>query len=191
MNVTATLLIASRIWYVTRELRKFNPDLMRTYWRIIILIVESASLAAVMQVLELAFYEAKFPVIYFIADSTVQIVVSGNLPMELYDPTFTPVVNDCSQAMAPLLIIVLVGMTQHGTKSSWGTSYPTSQEITDVRFNHSGIGIELAGRNTDQMAPISPHTEDTQSVGSQRLRFTTVKDTMSTGSFLPGLEKDS
>lgn len=75
MNLSTTLLIASRIWYATREIREFTPEYMRPYNRIIIVLVESASAAAVAQIIQLAFYETKFPGIFFISDSVVQIIV--------------------------------------------------------------------------------------------------------------------
>jgi hypothetical protein len=75
MNLTTTLLIASRIWFVTRVVREITPEHMKPYWRVIIIIVESASVAAVAQIIQLAFYETKFPGIYFISDTVVQIVV--------------------------------------------------------------------------------------------------------------------
>lgn len=76
MNVTTTLLIASRIWYVTRNVRKLTPEHMQPYWRIIVIIIESASVATFVQIIQLAFYETKFPGAYFISDTVVQIVVS-------------------------------------------------------------------------------------------------------------------
>lgn len=48
---------------------------MKQYWRVIVLVIESASFAAIAQTFELAFYAAKFPGVYFIADSVVQTVV--------------------------------------------------------------------------------------------------------------------
>ncbi|TCD70386.1 hypothetical protein EIP91_003740 [Steccherinum ochraceum] len=125
MNVTATVLIAFRIWFVTREVRRSNSEMTRMYWRIIVVIVESASFAAVMQTLELALYEAKSPVIYFIADTTVQVV-----------------------AMSPLLIIVLVGLTDGSRRNdSWSVSYETSRDTTNIQFkNQRRIQVELAGR---------------------------------------------
>ncbi|KAJ6622601.1 hypothetical protein B0H10DRAFT_891831 [Mycena sp. CBHHK59/15] len=79
MNLTTTLLIASRIWFVTRVVRSVIPENMKPYWRIIIIIVESASVAAVAQIIQLAFYETKFPGIYFISDTVVQIVTIAPL----------------------------------------------------------------------------------------------------------------
>ncbi|THH32712.1 hypothetical protein EUX98_g1431 [Antrodiella citrinella] len=169
MNVSATILIASRIFYVTRELRQHNPGLMRTYWRIIVIIVESASLAAVMQILELAFYEAKFPVIYFIADSTVQIV-----------------------AMAPLLIIVLVGLTRDRNNGSWGSSYTTSREVTDVKFNNDTVevGVGLSGhRLSRKPTPAYNQTASgsSQSISTHSIAFAAVqaKDATSVGDSSP------
>jgi len=173
MNVTATLLIASRIIYVTRQLRQLNPELMRTYWRVIVIIVESAFAAAVMQILELAFYEAKFPVVYFIADSTVQIV-----------------------AMAPLLIIVLVGLTRDRKDGSWGTSFAMSEEMTDVRFNSSGleVEVELANHRRSRKGSAIAYTQTTsgssRSIGSNSLRFAPVKDMLSFDTS-PVLSKES
>ncbi|KAJ7600894.1 hypothetical protein C8J56DRAFT_911547 [Mycena floridula] len=104
MNVTTTLLIASRIWYVTQNVRQFSPEHMKPYWRVIVTIIESASVAAVAQIIQLAFYETKFPGVYFISDTVVQIVT-----------------------MAPLIIIVLVGVKGKNKSGVLGTSYPSSE----------------------------------------------------------------
>ncbi|THH19119.1 hypothetical protein EW146_g1989 [Bondarzewia mesenterica] len=133
MNVIATILIASRIWYVTRDVRRFNPEHMQTYWRVIILVIESASFAALAQVVELSFYAAKFPGVYFIADSSVQII-----------------------SIAPLSIIVLVGLTQRN--GSWGTSYPTNQELATIRFNE--VQIALGARSKATVSTTSPDTRN-------------------------------
>lgn len=97
MNLSATILIVARIWYVTRHLRRnscslavnnssgtlgrtlkgVNSTLMARYWRIIRVVVESAALAAFMQTVEVVFYFSDFPGVYFVADSTYQISVSN------------------------------------------------------------------------------------------------------------------
>lgn len=58
-----------------------------------------------MQIIELAFYTSHFPGIYFVADSTVQVV-----------------------AISPLLIIAFVGLTSDRAGEDWSTSvsYPSS-----------------------------------------------------------------
>ncbi|ESK90603.1 hypothetical protein Moror_4239 [Moniliophthora roreri MCA 2997] len=121
MNVSTTILIASRIWYVTKDIRKTMPEYMKPYWRIIVIVVESASLAAVVQIIQLAFYVEKFPGIYFISDTIVQIV-----------------------AMAPMIIIVMVGMSGSRKSAVWGTAYATSAELSDMQFQtRAGDQVEL------------------------------------------------
>ena len=44
------------------------------------MVIESAALAAFMQIVEMAFYFSDFPGVYFVADSTAQIVVSQACP---------------------------------------------------------------------------------------------------------------
>ncbi|KAJ7166611.1 hypothetical protein C8R46DRAFT_1271410, partial [Mycena filopes] len=125
MNLTATILIASRIWYVTRILREVSPERMGPYWRIITIVVESASSAAVAQIIQLAMYEAKFPGVYFISDSVVQVVT-----------------------MASLTIVILVGAGGQ-YKNGLGTSY----NITELRFNvgHSDTtaGVQVGPHSRD------------------------------------------
>ncbi|KAK2463916.1 hypothetical protein APHAL10511_004088 [Amanita phalloides] len=130
MNATATFLIASRIWWVTRRVvgqrislspssdsplpftgsEAFAGVLVggclgiwkrhnRRYWRLVVILIESASSAAFIQVIGLASYAAKSPIIYFLADSTVQIV-----------------------AIAPLLIIAFIGLTNDRSRGDWSTS---------------------------------------------------------------------
>ncbi|KAJ6552230.1 hypothetical protein DFH09DRAFT_1280991, partial [Mycena vulgaris] len=82
MNFTATLLLASRIWYITRD------EVLR---RVITITVESASLTGVAQIIHIAFYQAQFPGIYFISDTTVQIL-----------------------ALAPLIMIILTSVSIPG-----------------------------------------------------------------------------
>ncbi len=77
MNFTATVLIASRIWYITGRGAVQNRAHLKLYWRIIIIIIESASFTAFVQIVQLGFYAAKFPGTYFVSDCAVQIVVSG------------------------------------------------------------------------------------------------------------------
>ncbi|KAF8342547.1 hypothetical protein F5887DRAFT_1076151 [Amanita rubescens] len=136
-NVTTTVLIASRIWWVTRSVSSMGDDSStslhshpspsrsrrgrgggsaegafntwkrrnKQYWRLVIVIVESAACAAFMQIIELAFYTSNFPGIHFVADSTVQVV-----------------------AISPLLIIAFVGLTSDRAAEGWSTSvsYPSS-----------------------------------------------------------------
>ncbi|KAM6496794.1 hypothetical protein JOM56_007267 [Amanita muscaria] len=121
MNVTSTFLIASRIWWVTRER---NPQ----YWRLVVLIIESASLAAFVQILLLSFYTAKFPAVYFVADTSVQ-----------------------TAAMSPLMIIAFVGLLNRRTSSSnWSNftsyqSYPDSDRVHAVRRPGDGSSSRTAG----------------------------------------------
>uniref|UniRef100_A0A0W0FIU2 Uncharacterized protein n=1 Tax=Moniliophthora roreri TaxID=221103 RepID=A0A0W0FIU2_MONRR len=124
MNVSTTILIASRIWYVTKDIRETMPEYMEPYLRIIVIVVESASLAAVAQIIQLAFYVEKFPGIYFISDTIVQIV-----------------------AMAPMIIIVLVGMSGSRKSAVWGTAYTASDELSDMQFQaRTGDQIELSSK---------------------------------------------
>ncbi|KAI0709635.1 hypothetical protein C8T65DRAFT_648652 [Cerioporus squamosus] len=73
-NVLVTALITGRIWYVTRDIRRLDQSVGSDYRRAIIMVVESGSLYAFTQVIQLAFYVAKFPGLYFVADSFVQIM---------------------------------------------------------------------------------------------------------------------
>ncbi|KAJ7154263.1 hypothetical protein C8R46DRAFT_1298188 [Mycena filopes] len=120
MNVTTTILIASRIWYATRVVREVTPTHMAPYWRVIVIIIESASIAAVAQIIQLAFYETKFPGIYFISDTVVQIVT-----------------------MAPLIIIGLVGVSGNNRDGVLGTSYA----VSELRFGDK-IPVGLGDRQT-------------------------------------------
>ncbi|KIL65621.1 hypothetical protein M378DRAFT_161927 [Amanita muscaria Koide BX008] len=152
MNVTSTFLIASRIWWVTREVtlayaspsnpggkttfgprvggsdgnqwKKRNPQ----YWRLVVLIIESASLAAFVQILLLSFYTAKFPAVYFVADTSVQ-----------------------TAAMSPLLIIAFVGLLNRRTSSNnWSNftsyqSYSENDRVHAVRRPGDGSSSRTAG----------------------------------------------
>ncbi|KAF9459524.1 hypothetical protein BDZ94DRAFT_1171491 [Collybia nuda] len=132
MNLTTTLLIASRIWYVTREVREFSPEKTRAYKWVVVVLVESASVAAFAQIVQLAFYESKFPGIFFISDGVVQVVT-----------------------MAPLIIIVLVGVRGTNKGGVLGTSYHTSETaMSDMRFD-SHIAVELQGQSRSTHGDLS------------------------------------
>ncbi|KAI0794372.1 hypothetical protein C8Q74DRAFT_1248351 [Fomes fomentarius] len=73
-NVLVTCLIAGRIWYATRDVRRYNGNIGSEYRRAIILVVESGALYALTQVIQLAFYAAKFPGLYFVSDTFIQIM---------------------------------------------------------------------------------------------------------------------
>lgn len=115
-NVTATFLIASRIWWVTRGISILRTDSSpsdpfsfrprkstegvfntwkrqnRQYWRLLVVIIESAACAALVQVIQLVFYTFKFTGIYYVYDSAAQVM-----------------------AMSPLLIIAFVGLASDKT----------------------------------------------------------------------------
>ncbi|KAK7036780.1 hypothetical protein VNI00_011446 [Paramarasmius palmivorus] len=137
MNVTTTILIASRIWYVTKGVREMTPEYMKPYWRIIVIVVESASVAAVAQIIQLAFYVQKFPGIYFISDTIVQIV-----------------------AMAPLIIIVLVGMSGSRKSVVWGTAYTTSEEVSDMQFQ-ARDHLELSSKSRRRRSAFASRDTET------------------------------
>nr|VWO96289.1 Ketoreductase CTB6 (EC (Cercosporin toxin biosynthesis cluster protein 6) [Ganoderma boninense] len=73
-NVLVTSLISGRIWYVTREVRTSGYATGSDYRRAILVVIESGALYALTQVIQLAWYVAKFPGLYFVADSFVQIM---------------------------------------------------------------------------------------------------------------------
>ncbi|KAI1798387.1 hypothetical protein LXA43DRAFT_1088494 [Ganoderma leucocontextum] len=73
-NVLVTSLIAGRIWYVTRDVRAGGYATGSDYHRAILVIIESGALYALTQIIQLAWYVAKFPGLYFVADSFVQIM---------------------------------------------------------------------------------------------------------------------
>jgi len=130
MNLTTTLLIASRIWYMTQDVRKHSPQDMKRYWRVIVIIIESASVAAFWQIIQLAFYESKFTGVYFISDTTVQIVT-----------------------MAPLLIIILVGLKGSNRSGILATSYPTSKDLTELHFEtRVSVGLNPEQSATDDLS---------------------------------------
>ena len=79
-NVLVTSLIAGRIWYVTRDVRASGYATGLDYRRAILVVIESGALYAFTQIIQLAWYVAKFPGLYFVADSFVQIMVSSPLP---------------------------------------------------------------------------------------------------------------
>lgn len=131
MNVSATLLIAARIWWVTRPIRAHNPQRMKPYWRIIVIIIESAAFAAFAQTIELAFYASNFPGVFFVADSVVQIV-----------------------AMNPLLIIAFIGRTRSQQHSH--TSYlPTNRMLSEVRYAEREIDTELSEMGPEKTLRLS------------------------------------
>ncbi|KAM5544435.1 hypothetical protein V8D89_002095 [Ganoderma adspersum] len=73
-NVLVTALIAGRIWYTTRTLTAIGRAHTAVYRRAILIMIESGALYALTQVLQLSWYVAKFPGLYFVADSFVQIM---------------------------------------------------------------------------------------------------------------------
>ncbi|KAI1798369.1 hypothetical protein LXA43DRAFT_1056538 [Ganoderma leucocontextum] len=73
-NVLVTSLIAGRIWYVTRDVRAGGYATGSDYHRAILVVIESGALYALTQIVQLAWYVAKFPGLYFVADSFVQIM---------------------------------------------------------------------------------------------------------------------
>jgi hypothetical protein len=184
MNVTATFLIASRIWWVTRSIPARGTDSSmsrsdppsfrpgrgaegafnrwkrhnRQYWRLLVIMIESAACAAVIQVIQLAFYISKFSGIYFINDSTVQVM-----------------------AISPLLIIALVGLTSVGTREDWstGVSYAgsSSTHVIGRRTSYSdnavgGLRVGTArtgrrrftgGKETEELPPMEFNVSFTES----------------------------
>ncbi|KAF9049596.1 hypothetical protein BDZ89DRAFT_1154457 [Hymenopellis radicata] len=106
MNFTATTLIASRIWYITGRGAVQNRMHLKLYWRIIVIIIESASFTAFVQIVQLAFYATKFPGTYFVSDCVVQI-----------------------NTMAPLMIIVLIGATRKNERNVIFTTYDTRNMV--------------------------------------------------------------
>ncbi|KIL61695.1 hypothetical protein M378DRAFT_179998 [Amanita muscaria Koide BX008] len=127
MNVTATALIASRIWWISRASQTFTPARSflaisssdpasatfahgneslggwrkrnQQYWRLIILMVESAALISIVQLFILAFYLAKHPAVYFMGDLSVQV-----------------------DSMAPLMIIAFIGLLNARPGRNWMNS---------------------------------------------------------------------
>ncbi|KAM6491311.1 hypothetical protein JOM56_013550 [Amanita muscaria] len=127
MNVTATALIASRIWWISRASQTFTPAKSflaisssdpasatfahgngslggwrkrnQQYWRLIILMVESAALISIVQLFILAFYLAKHPAVYFMGDLSVQV-----------------------DSMAPLMIIAFIGLLNARPGRNWMNS---------------------------------------------------------------------
>ncbi|PIL27359.1 hypothetical protein GSI_10506 [Ganoderma sinense ZZ0214-1] len=73
-NVFVTGLITGRIWYVTRDICASESTTSSDYRRAILIVIESGALYALTQVVQLAWYVAKFPGLYFVADSFVQIM---------------------------------------------------------------------------------------------------------------------
>jgi hypothetical protein len=164
MNMTATILIVSRIWWVMRQAtsimalsissdhnsadfpasmndrtKKAGGGLGRRwkkrkprYWQLIVLIIESASFAAVAQIVQLCFYATKFPVIYFLSDTAVQI-----------------------EAMSPLLIIAFVGLLNRGPENDWtrSTSYQIWAEGNGNGPCGGGLGC-TAGNSESQVSDV-------------------------------------
>ncbi|PFH47128.1 hypothetical protein AMATHDRAFT_50533 [Amanita thiersii Skay4041] len=91
MNVSATILIISGIWWSTKSIRELAQESNRMdttwahrnkyYWRLMVVLVESAAAAAIAQTIELVFYVTKFPGVYFVADTVVQIAAISPLVM--------------------------------------------------------------------------------------------------------------
>ncbi|KAI0644289.1 hypothetical protein C8Q79DRAFT_975276 [Trametes meyenii] len=111
-NVLVTALIAGRIWYLTKEIRRTDRVIGTEYRRAILLVIDSGALYALTQVLQLAFYVAKFPGLYFVADSFVQIM-----------------------AIVPtsVVLVVALGRTLVEEARRAGT------EFSDLQFTHSGV----------------------------------------------------
>ncbi|EJD04374.1 uncharacterized protein FOMMEDRAFT_155503 [Fomitiporia mediterranea MF3/22] len=125
MNVSATLLIAARIWWVTRPMRIHDPNRMKPYWRIIVIVIESAAFAVLAQTIELAFYASNFPGVFFVADSVVQIV-----------------------SMNPLLIIAFVGRTR-SQKQSFTSYMPTERMLTEPVYAARTTATDQSEMNFD------------------------------------------
>ncbi|KAF8914944.1 hypothetical protein CPB85DRAFT_469470 [Mucidula mucida] len=125
MNFTATVLIASRIWYITGRGAVQNRAHLKLYWRIIIIIIESASFTAFVQIVQLGFYAAKFPGTYFVSDCAVQIVT-----------------------MAPLMIIVLIGATRKDQSNVVFSTYDTRSMVDTPTLS----GIRFAEKDLEMMA---------------------------------------
>ena len=150
-NVTATFLIASRIWWVTRGISILRTDYSpsepfsfrprkstegafntwkrqnRQYWRLLVVIIESAACAAVMQVIQLVFYAFEFTGIYYIYDLSVQVM-----------------------AMSPLLIIAFVGLASDRTGEQLSASVSYSSCSTANGGRHRALasygGNAVSGR---------------------------------------------
>ena len=74
-NLIISGLIAGRVWYLTRNIRGLAMPVQKRYSRLILMIVESGMVYAFCQIIQLSFYAAKFPGLYFVADSFIQIFV--------------------------------------------------------------------------------------------------------------------
>ncbi|EIN04005.1 hypothetical protein PUNSTDRAFT_139046 [Punctularia strigosozonata HHB-11173 SS5] len=94
-NVVTTALIAGRIMWVTDGMKGMFDGAQRKYWRVILVVIESGAVYAFTQIIQLSFYVSKFPGIYFVADSFVQIM-----------------------AIVPTMIVVVVGMGFTSTSPS-------------------------------------------------------------------------
>jgi len=116
-NLLCTLLIAGRIYFCTRDLGDFFPSVKRQYSRVISIVVESAAISAFAQTIELSFYSAQFPGVYFVADTTAQI-----------------------NTFVPMLIVVVVGLhsPQDGTSYTLDLTH-TSPDLEFVRVSPADI----------------------------------------------------
>ena len=102
-NITVTLLISLRVWYMLRDFggKKYFP-----YFKVLLVIIESGMIYSVALICEITLYFLKSNAFYIVYDPIAQLTVS---------PVFFPLLCCCistlrSQAIVPTMIIVLVGL---------------------------------------------------------------------------------
>ncbi|KAI0365177.1 hypothetical protein BV20DRAFT_973470 [Pilatotrama ljubarskyi] len=137
-NVLVTSLIAGRIWYVTRDVRLAQPPLGFEYRRVILLVLESGALYAFTQILQLAFYVAKFPGLYFVADSFVQIMAITPTTLVLVVALGRTVIEEAN--LSELQFASRPGL-QKGSET-FVSSMGDSGTMTFALRSRSGSGLE-------------------------------------------------
>jgi len=148
-NLIITGLIAGRVWYLTRNIRGLAMPVQKRYSRVILMIVESGMVYAFCQIIQLSFYAAKFPGLYFVADSFIQIF-----------------------AIVPTSIIIFVGMNTNSNvniisstpsrPSGRGATHPTTLLSGNVSTMNDPIPLEFAPNKDISQTDTFVNTYDTK-----------------------------
>ncbi|PIL25492.1 hypothetical protein GSI_13382 [Ganoderma sinense ZZ0214-1] len=157
-NVLVTALIAGRIWHTTRALSAIGRKHTAVYRRAILIMIESGALYAFTQIIQLSWYVAKFPGLYFVADSFVQIMVHSAFLCPAPEPVLT---REMGQAIAPTLVVLLVALGRTAAEEAQGTDIMlasmkfTSGHTKSSRTLDADSSALTAGSSPKESAPSS------------------------------------
>lgn len=157
-NVLVTGLIAGRIWYSTRKLSVMGRTHTVVYRRAILIMIESGSLYALTQIIQLSWYVAKFPGLYFVSDSFVQIMAIVPTSVVLVVALGRTVAEDAAQSTG----IVFATM-----KLTSGNPGYTSGHTKSSRTLDDGLGIASGSKDltaSSSAGPRSPTLYETEAV---------------------------